>query len=196
MGTLLVTAANGQWLRPSLGMLVFALAFASPFFVFAAFPQWIRHVPKGGLWLARFKATLGFLELAAALKFLSNADQVWQWKLLTQPVLLAAWAVIFLLAALYLFGTLRFGVVAETETDAQRRRIPPARRAIAALFAVCAAYCFWGAGGTPAQPLRRRFPAAAGVRGRGAGPIPRQSLPGYRTTTRRWHRRRLRASRC
>ena len=65
LGTLLVAAAGGARFQPLLGMLVFALAFVSPFLVFAAFPQWISKIPKGGLWLARVKATLGFLELAA-----------------------------------------------------------------------------------------------------------------------------------
>ncbi len=155
VGTLLVTAAGGQWLRPLLGMLVFALAFASPFFVFALFPQWIGSIPRSGLWLARFKATLGFLELAAALKFLSNADQVWQWKLLTQPVLLAAWAVIFLGAALYLWGTLRFGVVAETEPTPQPVPIP--RKLVSAAFALAALYCFWGLTGRPISPYLGAF---------------------------------------
>ena len=68
LGTLLVTAASGARLLPLLGMLVFALAFVSPFLVFAAFPQWISRIPKGGIWLARVKATLGFVELAAALE--------------------------------------------------------------------------------------------------------------------------------
>ncbi len=145
VGTLLVAAAQGERFRPLLGTLVFALAFVSPFLVFAAFPQWISHIPKGGIWLARVKAALGFVELAAALKFLSNADQVWNWKLLTQPVLLAAWAVIFVCAGLYLWGTLRFGVVAETEP--QGARVPAPRAAFAGLFLLLALYCFWGLAG-------------------------------------------------
>ena len=155
VGTLLVTAAGGHWLRPLLGMLVFALAFASPFFVFAVFPQWISRIPKGGIWLARFKATLGFIELAAALKFLSNVDQVWGWGSLTQPVLLAAWAMIFFCAALYLWGTLRFGVVAETE--APGARAPLSRKLVGAAFALAAVYCFWGLAGRPLSPYVAAF---------------------------------------
>lgn len=155
IGTLLVAAAGGEKFRPLLGMLAFALAFASPFLVFAAFPQWISKIPKSGVWLARFKATLGFLELAAALKFLSNADRVWNWQFLTQPVLLAAWAVIFFCAALYLVGLLRFGIVAETE--AYGARVPPARAAFAGLFAFFALYCFWGLAGRPLSPYVGAF---------------------------------------
>ena len=163
IGSLLVAAAGGTYGRPLLGMLVFALAFVSPFFVFAAFPQWIGRIPKGGLWLARFKATLGFLELAAALKFLSNADQVWNWRVLTQPVLLAAWAMIFLCAALYLFGLLRFGIVAETE--AAGVPVPISRRLTAAVFGLATLYCFWGLAGRPISPYVGAFLPAPGYGG-------------------------------
>ena len=158
VGTLLVAAAGGERFRPLLGTLVFALAFVSPFLVFAAFPQWIARIPKGGVWLARVKAVMGFVELAAALKFLSNADQVWQWKLLTEPVLLAAWAVIFVCAGLYLWGTLRFGVVAETETPGAR--VPAPRAAFAALFLFLALYCFWGLAGRRVALLSAFLPPA------------------------------------
>ena len=156
VGTLLVAAAGGERFRPLLGTLVFALAFVSPFLVFAAFPQWIARIPKGGLWLARVKAVLGFIEIAAALKFLSNADQVWQWKLLTQPVLLAAWAVIFVCAGLYLWGTLRFGVVAELEKPGARVSVP--RAAFAGLFLLLALYCFWGLAGRQVALLSAFLP--------------------------------------
>lgn len=155
IGTLLVAASQGERVRPLLGTLVFALAFVSPFLIFAAFPQWIAKIPKSGVWLARVKAVLGFLELAAALKFLSNADQVWQWRLLTQPVLLAAWAVIFVCAGLYLWGTFRFGVVAETE--APGAKVSPTRLVFASLFFAAALYCFWGLAGRPLSPYVGAF---------------------------------------
>ncbi|MDQ2798546.1 MAG: thioredoxin family protein, partial [Armatimonadota bacterium] len=166
VGTLLVAAAQGERFRPLLGTLVFALAFVSPFLVFAAFPQWIARIPKGGVWLARVKAALGFVELAAALKFLSNADQVWGWKLLTEPVMLAAWAMIFLGAALYLWGMLRFGVVAETEKPGAR--VPAPRAAFAGLFLFFALYCFWGLSGRPVALLSAFLPPA-GYGGAGTG---------------------------
>ncbi len=154
VGTLLVAAAGGERFRPLLGTLVFALAFVSPFLVFALFPQWIARIPKGGLWLARVKATLGFVELAAALKFLSNADQVWNWQILTGPVLLAAWAILFFCAALYLWGTLKLGVAGELEQPGAK--VPPVRAGWAALFVVLAGYCFWGLSGR-ATPLLAAF---------------------------------------
>ena len=156
LGTLLVAAAGGARFQPLLGMLVFALAFVSPFLVFAAFPQWISKIPKGGIWLARVKATLGFLELAAALKFLSNADQVWNWRLLTQPVLLAAWALISASAALYLIGTLRFGVVGELEKPGTR--VSASRGVFAGIFGFSALFCFWGLAGRPIGALGTFLP--------------------------------------
>jgi len=156
LGTLLVAAAGGARFQPLLGMLVFALAFVSPFLVFAAFPQWISKIPKGGIWLARVKATLGFIELAAALKFLSNADQVWNWRLLTQPVLLAAWALISASAALYLVGTLRFGVVGELEKPGTR--VSAGRGVFAGIFGFSALFCFWGLAGRPIGALGTFLP--------------------------------------
>ncbi len=173
LGTLLVAAADGARLLPLLGMLVFALAFVSPFLVFAAFPQWISKIPKGGVWLARVKATLGFLELAAALKFLSNADQVWNWRILTAPVLLAAWALIFAAAALYLIGTLRFGVAGELEPPGAKAT--PGRAVFASAFAAFALFCFWGLAGRPIGALGTFLPPP-GYGGATAG-APADSLP-------------------
>ena len=158
LGTLLVAAADGARLLPLLGMGVFSLAFVSPFLVFAAFPQWISKIPKGGIWLARVKATLGFLELAAALKFLSNADQVWNWRFLTEPVLLAAWALIFAAAAFYLAGTLRFGVVGELEKPGAK--VSAGRWVSASVFGFSALFCFWGLAGRPIGALGTFLPPA------------------------------------
>lgn len=168
VGTLLVAAAGGERFRPLLGTLVFALAFVSPFLVFALFPQWIARIPKGGLWLARVKATLGFVELAAALKFLSNADQVWNWQILTGPVLLAAWAILFFCAALYLWGTLKLGVAGELEQPGAKAS--PVRAGWAVLFVVLAGYCFWGLSGR-ATPLLAAFlpPTGYGTSASGSG---------------------------
>jgi thiol:disulfide interchange protein len=164
VGTLLVSAAGGEKLRPLLGMFVFALAFTSPFLLCAIFPDWISRVPKSGAWLARVKATLGFIELAAATKFLSNADQVWQWKVLTQPVLLGLWAMIFFCAFLYLIDLLRFGLIA----DDPRTKTPLARLAFAGVFLVSTIYCFWGMSGRPISPFIGAFLPPAGYGGVGA----------------------------
>ena len=104
VGTLLAAAAQGSWLYPIIGMLAFSTAFSLPFFLLALFPQYLARLPKSGNWLVTVKAFMGFLEFAAALKFLSNADLVWQLGLLTRPIFLAIWFGIFLLAGLYLQG--------------------------------------------------------------------------------------------
>ena len=88
-------------------MLGFSLAFAIPFALFAAFPQWMSSLPKSGGWLNAVKVVLGFLELALALKFLSVADQVYHWGLLDREVYLALWIVIFSLMGFYLLGKIR-----------------------------------------------------------------------------------------
>jgi len=109
VGTLLVAATKGNWLFPILGMLAFSLAFAVPFFLLALFPQYLSNLPKSGGWLTAVKVTMGFLELAAALKFLSSADLVWEVGFLTKPVFLAIWMAIFATSGLYLLGWLSLG---------------------------------------------------------------------------------------
>lgn len=107
VGTLLVqAAAGGSQIGPIVGMLGFSLAIALPFALFAAFPGWMNSLPKSGGWLNTVKVSLGFLELALAFKFLSNADLVLQAHWLEREVFLAIWIVIFAAWALYLFGKL------------------------------------------------------------------------------------------
>ncbi len=107
VGLLLVEAARGGWLWPGLGMVVYSAAFASPFFLLALFPQAISRLPRGGPWLHTTKVLMGFLELAAAFKFLSNSDLVWEWNLFSRELTLAAWSVIAVFAGLYLLGKIR-----------------------------------------------------------------------------------------
>lgn len=107
VGTLLATTARGNWLWPLVGMLGFSAAFASPFFLLALFPGWLARLPKAGSWLVTVKAFMGFLELAAALKFLSNSDLVWQLGLITRPVFLSVWFGIAAITGFFLLGWLR-----------------------------------------------------------------------------------------
>ena len=107
VGSVLVESAGGQFTKPILGMLGFSLAFAVPFTLFAAFPQWLSSLPKSGGWLNSVKVVLGFLELALALKFLSVADQVYHWGLLDREVYLALWIVVFASLGFYLLGKIR-----------------------------------------------------------------------------------------
>ncbi|WP_299160291.1 cytochrome c biogenesis protein CcdA [uncultured Tenacibaculum sp.] len=108
VGTLLVEAASGgSQIGPIVGMLGFSLAIALPFALFAAFPGWLNSLPKSGGWLNTVKVVLGFLELALAFKFLSNADLVLQLHLLEREVFIAIWIAIFGALAFYLFGKIQ-----------------------------------------------------------------------------------------
>ena len=109
VGLLLVeTATTGNWLSPAVGMLGFALALALPFTLFALFPSWLKQAPKSGAWMNILKVTLGFIELAFALKFLSVADLAYGWHILDREVFLSLWIVIFALLGAYLCGWLKF----------------------------------------------------------------------------------------
>ncbi|MEX0720413.1 MAG: cytochrome c biogenesis protein CcdA [Balneolaceae bacterium] len=105
VGGVFAATTGGEWFYPILGMIGFSAAFASPFVLFAAFPQWLESLPRSGSWMNIVKVLLGFIELAAAFKFLSNADLVWEWGLISRPFTIAAWIAIFLLTGLYLLGT-------------------------------------------------------------------------------------------
>ncbi|MCK6552702.1 redoxin domain-containing protein, partial [Myxococcota bacterium] len=110
VGIVLVAAAKGEWFWPTIGMLAFSSAFALPFFLLAMFPQAAHRLRgKSGSWLTATRVTLGFLELAAAMKFLSNADLVWQLGLVTRDLVLALWIPLFALAGLFLLGKLKLG---------------------------------------------------------------------------------------
>ncbi|MBI4889768.1 MAG: thioredoxin family protein [Acidobacteria bacterium] len=106
MGTLLAASVGGDRLQPVLGMLAFSTALSSPFFMLALFPSFLQRMPRSGGWMSRVKIVLGFLVLAALLKYFANIDQVLQWGLLTRERFLALWAVLFALPGLYLLGML------------------------------------------------------------------------------------------
>ncbi|HZS05966.1 MAG TPA: cytochrome c biogenesis protein CcdA [Blastocatellia bacterium] len=104
VGTVLVAATQGEKLWAAIGMMVFSSAFAFPFFLLALFPRWLKSLPKSGGWLNSVKVVMGFLELAAAFKFISNVDQVWGWSVFTRTLVLAAWIAISIVTAVYLLG--------------------------------------------------------------------------------------------
>jgi thiol:disulfide interchange protein len=106
VGTLLAASVAGHRLQPMLGMMAFATGLALPFFFLAMFPSVLKSMPRSGGWLARVKVVMGFVILAAALKYFANVDQVMQWNFLTRERFLAAWFVLFLLPGLYLLGQL------------------------------------------------------------------------------------------
>lgn len=116
VGNVLFMAAGGQILKPIAAMFSYALAFAIPFTLFAAFPEWIKSMPKSGGWLNTVKVSLGFLELALSLKFFSIADQAYHWGLLDREINIALWIVIFGLLGIYLLGKIRLSSDSVIET--------------------------------------------------------------------------------
>lgn len=106
-GTILRLAADGNYLKPTLGMFAYSLAFALPFTLFAIFPSWLSSLPKSGGWLNTVKVVLGFVELALAFKFLSVADQVYHWGILDRPIYIVIWMSTAFFLGLYLLGKIR-----------------------------------------------------------------------------------------
>jgi thiol:disulfide interchange protein DsbD len=107
VGTILVAAANGKLFYPIVGMLAFSTIFALPFFILAVAPRLMYSLPKSGGWMNSLKVVMGFLEIGAALKFLSNADLVWGWGIFTREVVIAGWIALSILIFLYLIGVFR-----------------------------------------------------------------------------------------
>jgi thiol:disulfide interchange protein len=108
VGSLLIEAVGGNFVKPLLGMAAFGAGLAAPFTLFAIFPSWIQNLPKSGGWLNSVKVVLGFLELAFAFKFLSIPDQTYHWGLLDREVYIAIWISVFFLMGLYLLGKIKF----------------------------------------------------------------------------------------
>lgn len=113
----------------STGMIGFGAALALPFALFALFPAWLNSLPKSGGWMTTVKVVLGFLELALALKFLSNADLVSDWGILKREVFIVIWIIIFIFLTLYLFGIIRF------PHDGVKQKLPLARKTVGILSA-------------------------------------------------------------
>jgi len=156
VGPLLASSVQAQGAQPVVGMAAFATGLASPFFFLAAFPSYLKKLPKSGGWMARVKIVMGFVLLAVMLKYLSNIDQVLQSNLLTRERFLAAWFVLFAMAGLYLLGLLRLeGIEGED-------KLGIGRLSFAALFLIFAVSLLPGMFGAPLGELEAYVPAATG----------------------------------
>ncbi len=131
---LLVGAQDGGLGRTALGMGVFGLTMAVPFVLLSLVPGFLRQVPRSGEWMNTLKVFLGFVELAAAFKFLSNSDLVWEWEILSREVFLLLWVAIFVASAIYLLGL----------WPGKRARPGPTRVVTAFLVLGFTGYCAWG----------------------------------------------------
>lgn len=115
VGTILVSASQGSWQMPLIGMFAFSAVFALPFFVLALAPQIVSQMPKAGGWMNSVKVTMGFLEVAAAMKFISNIDVVWKIGFFTRDVVLAVWVSIGVILTVYLLGWFQLHHDSKTE---------------------------------------------------------------------------------
>jgi len=129
VGSALIAASTGEWFYPIIGMLGFSIVFAAPFFLLSLFPAYLKKMPKSGGWMNNIKVVMGFLELAFALKFISNADLVWGLGILPKDIFLAIWVGISLLITLYILGVFRF------EMDSPIEKVSSSRITFAIIFA-------------------------------------------------------------
>ena len=152
VGTLLVEAASGgSYIGPIIGMFGFSLAIALPFALFAAFPGWLNSLPKSGGWLNSVKVVLGFLELALAFKFLSNADLVLDLHILEREIFIAIWIIIFGLLTMYLLGKLKLS------HDSDLKHVSVGRLFMAIITGAFTVYMIPGLWGAPLK-LISAFP--------------------------------------
>lgn len=156
VGSILVSSAGGEFLKPIVGMFAFSLAFAIPFTLFAFFPGWLSSMPKSGGWLNAVKVVLGFVEIALAFKFLSIADQAFHWGILDREVNIAIWIVIVMLIGIYLMKGFR--LPGDTGKDAEDKRVSIIRLTFATIAFVFVVYITPGMWGAPLKALAGYLP--------------------------------------
>jgi thiol:disulfide interchange protein len=159
VGSILVSSAGGEFLKPIVGMFGFSLAFAIPFTLFAIFPGMMKSLPKSGGWLNSVKVVLGFLEIALAFKFLSIADQAFHWHILDREVNIAIWIVIASLIGVYLLKALR--LPGDIGKDVEEKRVGVPRLILAILVFTFVVYLIPGMWGAPLKALAGYLPPLA-----------------------------------
>lgn len=152
LGGLLVLATQGNWFYPIVGMLAFSSIFALPFFVLALAPQLVAQLPRSGGWLNSVKVVMGFLEVAAAMKFISNVDLVWNWGIFTREVVLTTWVAVAVLIVAYLLGIFQFS------DDIETKRVGAVRAMISFVFLSLGFYLLTGLFGQPLGELESFLP--------------------------------------
>ena len=156
VGSILVSSAGGEFLKPIVGMFAFSLAFAIPFTLFAFFPGWLNSLPKSGGWLNAVKVVLGFVEIALAFKFLSIADQAFHWGILDREVNIAIWIVIVILIGVYLMKGFR--LPGDSGKDVEDKRVSIPRLVLAMTAFTFAVYLTPGMWGAPLKALAGYLP--------------------------------------
>jgi thiol:disulfide interchange protein len=157
IGALLVEAASGDVLRPTIGMIGFGVAFALPFTIFALFPSIMSRIPKSGGWLNSIKVVLGFIMLAFSMKFLMTIDSVYSLGILSRDLFLAIWIVLFSLLGLYLMGKIKFS------HDSDIPYISTFRLFLIIIVFSFVVYLIPGLFGSPLKGLASFLPSASGT---------------------------------
>jgi thiol:disulfide interchange protein len=152
VGTLLVLASQGSWTTPIAGMLAYSSAFALPFFLLAAAPGLVSHLPRAGEWMRTLRVLIGLLEVGAAIKFVSNADMVLRWSVFTRDVVLIGWSALAVAGAVYLGRNL--------PNEQHRREIRPLRLAPITMALLVAAWLASGVRGRTLPLVEAFLPAA------------------------------------
>lgn len=152
VGVALVAASGGEWFYPILGMLGFSTVFAAPFFLLALFPSAMNKMPKAGGWMNNIKVVMGLLEIAAAIKFISNADLVWSWGLMPRELFIGIWIACSLLIVLYILGIFRL------PHDSPVEKVGTPRIVISIFFASIGFFLFAGLTGKPLGELDAFLP--------------------------------------
>ena len=152
VGTVLIKSTQGEFWAPMVTMLAFSIAFALPFTLFAFFPSVLSKLPRSGGWLNSVKVTLGFIEIALGLKFLSVADQTYHWHLLDRDIYLAIWIICFTLLGLYLLGLIKF------KYDTPIKKFSVGRIALIIIDFAFVAYMIPGMWGAPLKALSGYLP--------------------------------------
>jgi thiol:disulfide interchange protein len=156
VGSILVSSAGGEFLKPIVGMFAFSLAFAIPFTLFAFFPNWLKSLPKSGGWLNTVKVVLGFVEIGLAFKFLSIADQAFHWHILDREINLAIWIVITALIGIYLMKGFR--MPGDSGKDAEDKTVSVFRVSLAIITFTFVVYLIPGMWGAPLKALAGYLP--------------------------------------
>lgn len=179
IGTLLVDAASkGERLGPAMGMLGFSVALAIPFTIFALFPSMLKSLPKSGGWLNSVKVVLGFLELAFALKFLSNVDLAYHWNWFDREIFLSLWIALGMLLGLYLIGKIKFS------HDSEVTHLSVPRFFISVIVFAFVIYMIPGLWGAPLKsisaflppPATQDFDLSRGPEGSASAPVQQTSI--------------------
>lgn len=152
VGSVAILAENGEIMRPLAAMLGFSISFALPFTLFAFFPQWMSKLPKSGGWLNSVKVFFGFIEIALALKFFSQADLAYHWGILDRDVFLSIWIILAFLLGLYFLGKLKFS------HDSDIKHVSVTSFFLALVFFSFGMYLIPGLVGAPLKPLAGILP--------------------------------------